>query len=127
MGGLASGEARRKKASIRDSLNKILTSGFKLPDEIQDEGIKDFIKKLQAIGVDTKNMELADLMNCGQILSAIGGKSESYKTLLETNGENVEEINSTPIIEKVEEVVDNSNLEKELYEANKHNEDVKGQ
>ena len=71
-------------------------------------------------------MELADLMNCGQILSAIGGKSESYKTLLETNGESVEEVNSTPIVEKVEEVVDNSNLEKELYEANKHNENVKG-
>lgn len=120
MGGKASGEARRKKASIRNSLINILNSGFKLPTEVKDKDIKEFIDKLNAIGVDTKQMEIIDLINCGQILGAIGGKADNYKTLLEVNGELVEDTpNYTPLIEDVEQVVDNSNLEKVLYEANK--------
>lgn len=119
-GGIASGEARRKKASIRNSLINILNSGFKLPTEVKDKDIKEFIDKLNAIGVDTKQMEIIDLINCGQILGAIGGKADNYKTLLEVNGELVEDTpNYTPLIEDVEQVVDNSNLEKVLYEANK--------
>lgn len=120
MGGKASGEARRRKASIRNSLINILNSGFKLPTEVKDKDIKEFIDKLNAIGVDTKQMEIIDLINCGQILGAIGGKADNYKTLLEVNGELVEDTpNYTPLIEDVEQVVDNSNLEKVLYEANK--------
>lgn len=120
MGGKASGEARRKKASIRNSLINILNSGFKLPTEVKDKDIKEFIDKLNAIGVDTKQMEIIDLINCGQILGAIGGKADNYKTLLEVNGELIEDTpNYTPLIEDVEQVVDNSNLEKVLYEANK--------
>lgn len=120
MGGKASGEARRRKASIRNSLINILNSGFKLPTEVKDKDIKEFVDKLNAIGVDTKQMEIIDLINCGQILGAIGGKADNYKTLLEVNGELVEDTpNYTPLIEDVEQVVDNSNLEKVLYEANK--------
>jgi hypothetical protein len=120
MGGIASGEARRRKASIRNSLIDILNSGFKLPTEIKDKDIKEFVDKLNAIGVDTKQMKLIDLINCGQILGAISGKADNYKTLLDVNGELVEDTSSyTPNIEDVEQVIDNSNLEKVLYEANK--------
>ena len=120
MGGKASGEARRRKASIRNSLINILNSGFKLPTEVKDKDIKEFIDKLNAIGVDTKQMEIIDLINCGQILGAIGGKADNYKTLLEVNGELIEDTPTyNPAIEDVEQVVDNSNLEKVLYEANK--------
>lgn len=119
-GGIASGETRRRKASIRNSLINILNSGFKLPTEIKDKDIKEFVEKLNAIGVDTKQMKLIDLINCGQILGAISGKADNYKTLLDVNGELVEDTSSyTPNIEDVEQVIDNSNLEKVLYEANK--------
>lgn len=125
MGGYASGEARRKKALIRDSLTKILQSGFKLPAEVEDTDIKNLIKKLNAVGIDTKKMELTDLINCGQILGAIGGKADNYRMLLESNGElteREEEIKATPTLQI--ELVDNSNLEKTLYEENKHSENA---
>lgn len=121
-------EIKRRKASIRDSLNKILTSGFKLPEEINDADIEKWVKKLNSIGVDTKNMELIDLMNCGQILSAIGGNANNYKVLLEANGENIpeqEEVNH-PKVKKIQEIIDNSNLEGVIYEANRLQQDAKG-
>lgn len=121
MGGLASGESRRKNASIKQSLKRILNSGFKLPTEIKDEEVKLFVNKLNAIGVDTKNLDLVDLMNLGQILSAIGGKAENYKALLEITEESSND-KGTPSIEI--NVVDNSNLEKVMYETNRHNEDA---
>lgn len=127
LGGTNSGEARRRKASIRDSLNKILTSGFKLPEEVNDVDIEKWVKKLNSIGVDTKNMELIDLINCGQILSAIGGNANNYRVLLEANGENIieqEEINH-PKVKKIQEIVDNSNLEGVIYEANRLQQDDK--
>ena len=117
MGGLASGESRRKNASIKQSLKRILNSGFRLPTEIKDEEVKGFVKKLNSIGVDTKNLDLVDLMNLGQILSAIGGKAENYKALMDITEE--QEDTGTPIVEI--NVVDNSNLEKVLYEENRHN------
>lgn len=121
MGGLASGESRRKNASIKQSLKRILNSGFKLPTEIKDEEVKGFVSKLNSIGVDTKNLDLVDLMNLGQILSAIGGKAENYKALLEITEESSND-KGTPSIEI--NVVDNSNLEKVMYETNRHNEDA---
>lgn len=119
----ASTRVKREKASIKKSLNKILTCGFTLPTEIKDGDIKLFVDKLNNLGIDTKNMELIDLMNCGQILASIGGNSNAYKTLLEVNGETEVIESGTPTIEI--NVVDNSNLEKTLYETNKHSEDVK--
>ena len=116
-GAIASAKARRKKASIRSSLNKILNSGFKLPTEIKDEEVKGFVSKLNSIGVDTKNLELVDLMNLGQILSAIGGKAENYKALMDITEDTQD--TGTPIVEI--NVVDNSNLEKIMYEENRHN------
>ena len=116
-GAIASAEARRKKASIRNSLKRILNSGFKLPEEIKDEEVKGFVSKLNSIGVDTKNLELVDLMNLGQILSAIGGKAENYKALMDITEDTQD--TGTPIVEI--NVVDNSNLEKIMYEENRHN------
>ena len=115
MGGLASGESRRRNASIKQSLRRILNSGFRLPTEIKDEEVKSFVSKLNSIGVDTKNLDLVDLMNLGQILSAIGGKAENYKALMEITEE--QQDTGTPIVEI--NVVDNSNLEKIMYQENR--------
>ena len=120
-GGIASGQARRKNAIIRNSLQRILNSGFKLPTEINDKDIENYVKKLKNVGVDTKNLELVDLINLGQVLGAIGGKPECYRALLESSGELLEtneEQAPTPSLEIT--IKDNSKLEGKLYEANKH-------
>lgn len=121
LGGIASGQARRKNAIIRNSLQRILNSGFKLPTEINDKDIENYVKKLKNVGVDTKNLELVDLINLGQVLGAIGGKPECYRALLESSGELLEtneEQAPTPSLEIT--IKDNSKLEGKLYEANKH-------
>lgn len=120
-GGINSGITRRKNAIIRNSLQRILNSGFKLPTEINDKDIENYVKKLKNVGVDTKNLELVDLINLGQVLGAIGGKPECYRALLESSGELVteEEVQApTPSLEIT--IKDNSKLEGKLYEANKH-------
>lgn len=113
--------SRKKNAIIRNSLKQILNCGFKLPDNknITDKDIKEFIDKCKSLGIDTTQMSLPDLMNCGQILGAIGGKAENYKLLLEITGELTEQPQE-PHITTIEEVIDNSHLEKVLYEENKH-------
>lgn len=125
LGGINSGISRRENASLKKSLVKLLNCGFKLPTNIVDNDIKDFVGKLNSIGIDTNNMPLTDLITCGQILSAIGGKADNYKTLLEVNGETEIVQQGTPNIEI--NVVDNSNLEKAMYETNRHNQDDNGQ
>lgn len=120
-GGINSGITRRKNAIIRNSLQRILNSGFKLPTEIEDKDIKNYVEKLKNVGIDTKNLELVDLMNLGQVLGAIGGKPECYRALLESSGELLpqeEGIAPTPSLEIT--IKDNSKLEGKLYEANKH-------
>jgi hypothetical protein len=112
--------SRKKNAIIRNSLKRILNSGIKLPTKIEDKQIKDYVDKLKNIGVDTKTLDLVDLINLGQILGAIGGKPECYRALLESSGELLESNDEikTPSLEII--IKDNSHLEKDLYEANKH-------
>ena len=119
-GGIASGIVRKQKASFRNSLNKILNSGIKLPATIEDKDIKDYISKLDSIGIDTKSVELIDLMTLGQVLGAIGGKNDNYRTLLELNGELLENKIDAPTPKLDITIKDNSHLEKDLYEENKH-------
>ena len=47
-----------------------------------NEEVKSFVSKLNSIGVDTKNLDLVDLMNLGQILSAIGSLNPLFSILL---------------------------------------------
>jgi hypothetical protein len=120
MGGIASGQVRKKNAIIRNSLQKILNSGFKLPSDIQDKDIKNYVEKLKAIGVDVKNLDLVDLINLGQVIGAIGSRPECYRALLECSGELVESVEETKTPSLEITIKDNSKLEGKLYEANKH-------
>ena len=102
-GGINSGETRRKKATMRETLKKMLE------DIPIDEENKDKLT----------NGELATL---GLIKGARCGNSTNYRTILETIGELAEGTSlSTPTV-KIE-ISDNSSLEKTLYETNKHNKD----
>ena len=79
--------------------------------------INDLKSKLKMLGADTSKMKVEDLVNAGLILGAVFGNANNYKTIIETKGEMLEEKNSTPTLTL--EVVDNSSLNKVLYEENK--------
>lgn len=93
-GGIASGKARQEKATFKKTLEMLL-----------DEKNK-------------KGMTYRELITLGQIKSAINGKAENFKTILALMGEMEEEQTSTPEL-KIE-IVDNSNLEKVMYEGNEN-------
>lgn len=88
-GGIASGEARREKATMKKTLEMLL-------DEKNNQG-----------------KTYRELSTLGLIKGAIDGKAENYKTILELLGE-LQEIKETPDIQI--KIVDNSNLEKTMYE-----------
>lgn len=88
-GGIASGEARREKATMRKTLEMLL-------DEKNNQG-----------------KTYRELSTLGLIKGAIDGKADNYKTILALLGE-IEETKETPDIEI--KIVDNTNLEKTMYE-----------
>lgn len=125
IGGIASGKARKQKAMFKDSLQKILASNIKIPTIDPNKPIKmdkdilNLLEKLESIGVNTKELPLIDLITLGQILGAIGGRSENYRTLIEVNGDLLENESNELKLTTIDEIVDNSNLKKVLYEENK--------
>jgi flagellar biosynthesis chaperone FliJ len=95
-GGIASGQARREKATMKKTLEMLL-------DEKNNKG--------------KTYRELATL---GLLKGAVNGNASNYRTILETLGElSTQEQTTTPVVEI--KVIDNSNLEKVLYEENRHN------
>lgn len=109
MGGIASGQARARKKSLREKA-KILMSL-----SIQDEKDKE---KLKQLGIDEENMD-NDMMNLVHMLNIIKkenfnsvGAFNSIKDLVEDKEEQV----STPKLQI--EIVNNEDLEKSLYENN---------
>lgn len=116
-GGIASGKARKEKASLRKGLEDILNSNIR----ITKGAIYDMYK---ANGIDISNKSLVELANLGLLFGAVNGNASNYKTMLETNSEIDTESNGTTPTIKIE-INDNSNLEKVLYEENRHNENDK--
>lgn len=113
-GGIASGEARRNKKTYTDAVKWLTNADIKIT--------KGKIKEtLEANGISTKGLDTTQLATLGLWLGAVYGNAQNFKTLMETNGENIEEENTyMPEIEHLGEIVDNSHLDKDLYEANKH-------
>ena len=93
-GGIASGKVRQEKATFKKTLEMLL-----------DEK-------------NSKGKTYRELITLGQIKSAIDGKAENFKAILALMGEMEEEQTSTPEL-KIE-IVDNSNLEKVMYEENEN-------
>lgn len=92
-GGIASGEARREKATFKKQLEMLL-------DETNKNG-----------------KTYRELITLGQIKSAIDGKAENFKLIMQVLGElQEEEKHDTPPIEI--NIIDNSNLEEVMYENN---------
>lgn len=94
-GGINSGIVRKEKATMKKTLEMLV-------DEIAKvEGNEDKLTYKQ-------------LATLGLIKGAIDGKADNYKTILETLGELQENKNNTPEINI--NIIDNSNLEKTMYE-----------
>lgn len=113
-GGIKSGEVRKEKATFKKALEWLLESNISFTEgavyeKLKKSGIKN-IEKLNPTQIAT----------IGVWLGAIDGNANNYKTLMETNNEIEEITKNHPNIDTIEEIVDNSNLEKVLYEANKH-------
>lgn len=98
LGGIASGKARREKATMKKRLEELLNS------------------------TDKKGRLYGDLVHLGLIANAIdkskGGNPEAYRTIAKLLGEmdSIDNVRETPDIEI--RIVDNSNLEKVMYEKN---------
>lgn len=105
-GGIASGEARRQKKTMRETLEQML-------DEVANiEGNKDKLTYRQ-------------LATLGLLKGAVQGNNANYKTILETIGE-IQEPQSTTTPTLNVNIIDNSKLEGTLYEENRHNENDNG-
>ena len=89
-GGIASGKARQEKATMKKALEMLLNEKNK------------------------KGVSYRDLATLGLIKGAIDGKAENYKTIVQLLGELQEQETETPSINI--NIVDNSELEKTLYE-----------
>lgn len=113
-GGIASGKARKEKASLRKGLEAILNSNIR----ITKGAIYDTYK---AYGIDISDKSLVELANLGLLFGAVQGNATNYKTMMETNNEILEENGITSPTIKIE-LVDNSNLEKTLYQENRKDE-----
>lgn len=109
-GGVASGKARREKASILKSLNTVLNSDIRITKGA-------IYEKYKAMGIDISNKPLAELMNLGLLYGAIEGNATNYRTAIECNNEIEGDSSTTPTL-KIE-ISDNSKLEGVLYEANR--------
>lgn len=104
-GGINSGETRRKKKTMRETLEMML-------EEVADiEGNKN-------------KLTYRELATLGLLKGAVVGNNANYKTILETIGELQEGQTTTPPTIKIE-INDNSKLEGVMYEENRHNENDK--
>ena len=115
-GGIVSGEARRKKKQFLDAVKWLANSDIRIT-----KGTTFDIYKNN--NIDISKLDPTQLATLGLWMGAVQGRAENYKTLVEANGELVtsdERIAPTLQIE----LVDNSNLEKTLYEENKHSKDA---
>lgn len=96
MGGKASGEVRKQKATLRKTLEQLL----------------DTVPKSES---NPEGKTFRELTTEGLMIGAINGKAENYKIMAQMLGE-MEEEQTTETPSVTITVVDNSNLEKAMYE-----------
>lgn len=96
MGGKASGEVRKQKATLRKTLEQLL----------------DTVPKSES---NPEGKTFRELTTEGLMIGAINGKAENYKIMAQMLGE-LEEEQTTETPSVTITVVDNSNLEKAMYE-----------
>ncbi len=109
--GIASGKARREKASLKKAIKWLLEES---DIRITQGDIYETYKKQ---GIDISELTPGQLATIGLWAGAVTGKNENYKTLLEGNNELIESKDTvTPDVEI--KVIENKDLEKIMYEDN---------
>ncbi len=108
-GGINSGKTRQQKASFKQAIKWLMESDIR----ITEGDIYDTYKKQ---GIDISQFTPAQLATIGLWAGATTGKAENYKVLMEGNEERIE---NTDTPEVNINIIDNSNLEKALYEEDK--------
>lgn len=111
-GGKRSGEVKREKRTFKKAIEWLANSDIKITKGTLHDTLKN-------MGIDVDNLDTTQLATIGLWYGAVQGNSTNYKTLMEGNNEIASEGTIAPPTLKVE-LVDNSNLEKTLYEENKH-------
>lgn len=108
-GGIASGEARRQKKSLREKAKLLMSLS------IQDQ--KELLKA-QELGLNEEDVDI-EMMNLIHMLNIIKKENfnsvGAFNSIKDLTDDNVEK-NETPHIEI--NIVDNSNLESVMYEDN---------
>lgn len=109
-GGIASGIARREKATFKKAIRWLL--------EDSDIKIKkgDIKERFKGSGINISKLNPSQLATLGLWMGAVQGNATNYKTLMEAN-EEIQTETETPNINI--NIVDNSNLEKIMYEEEK--------
>lgn len=109
MGGIASGETRRRKASFKQAIKWLAESDIRITEgKLYD--------MYMANGIDISKLSPTELATIGLWFGAATGKNENYRTLMEGNKE-ISEAGTTPEINI--NIIDNTNLEKTLYKEDK--------
>ena len=106
MGGIASGKARKEKATFKKAIKWLVESNIKITDG-------DILATFKKSGIDISHLDPTKLATIGLWYGAVNGNATNYKTLMEANDE-IQATNETPNIEI--KIVDNSGLEKAMYE-----------
>lgn len=114
-GGKASQKVQREKRTFKKAIEWLANSDIKITKGTMYDTFK-------TMGIDPSKMESTQIAAIGLWLGAIQGNATNFKTLMEANNEIAEQEGNVSPTLKVE-LVDNSSLEKTLYEANRHNED----
>lgn len=108
MGGVASGEARRQKKSLREKAKLLMSLSVK---DQQD------LSKAKELGLNTEDIDI-EMMNLIHMLNII--KKENFNSVGAFNSikdltEEKTDMNETPQVQI--NIVDNSNLEKIMYDT----------
>lgn len=109
VGGIRSGEVRREKASFKNAIKWLVESDIKI-----NKG--NLYESFKQSGIDISKLNTTQLATLGLWSGAVQGNATNYKTLMEAN-EEIQTETETPAINI--NIVDNSNLEKIMYEDNK--------
>lgn len=108
-GGIKSGEVRREKATFKKAIKWLLEDSN---ITINKGSLYESFKKS---GIDISKLNTTQLATLGLWSGAVQGNATNYKTLMEAN-EEIQTETETPNINI--NIVDNSNLEKIMYEDN---------
>lgn len=86
-GGVASGAARRRKKTMRQTLNAMLGAGLDVSVSEQ-EFVEKVTPRLLALGINVENATYQDVLLAGMMLKAIRGDVRAAEFIRDTGGDN---------------------------------------